>query len=336
MKIVFNFCLVIALLIPAVNVWAGLFNKNVEADPNKEYRLSETDGPWLILVTSFAGPTGQQDANALVFDLRKNHKLNAFQYEKTFVHDINKDFERVQNPLSRNVKKYQTQGSVQEYVVVVGNFQSMDEKSFKETLEKVKKCNPASLKPNPMLKRQPTEPFIRAFGCANPLLPPENQRGTVDKFIESINIKRPYTLLRNPRRYTVQIATFTGHVVIKQDEINAIENGKQQFSKRKVSELELGEKAAVKLCQTLRDQGIEAYEFHDRYASIVTVGSFDSYGRKYPNGLEEMDPQILQIIQRYQGKPVSGQMVSYEPVRIGGIECDVQPKVIEVPRCQRR
>jgi hypothetical protein len=335
MKTIFNFCLVVALLVPAADIWAGLFSKNVEADPNKEYRLAETDGPWLILVTTFAGPTGQQDANALVFDLRKNYKLNAFQYEKIFVHDINKDFERIQDPNSKRVKKYKTPGTVQEFAVVVGNFQSMDEKSFKETLEKVKKCKPASLKPNPMLRQQPAEPFAGAFGCVNPLQPPENRRGTVDKFIESINIKRPYTLLRNPRRYTVQIATFTGHVVIKQDEIKDIENGKRQFSNRKVSELELGEKAAVKLCQTLRDQGVEAYEFHDRYASIVTVGSFDSYGRKYPNGLEEMDPQVLQVIQRYQGKPVTGQSLSYEPVKVGGIECDVQPKVIEVPRCQR-
>jgi hypothetical protein len=47
-----------------------------------------------------------------------------------------------------------------------------------------------------------------------------------------------------------------------------------------------------------------------------------------------MDPQVQQIIQQYQGQvDVDGK--SYKPVIINKVECDMLPKVIEVPRPRR-
>jgi hypothetical protein len=100
----------------------------------------------------------------------------------------------------------------------------------------------------------------------------------------------------------------------------------------KKSELELGALAAEKLCKALRNRGVEAYEFHERYGSMVTVGSFDHYSQRLPDGSIDLDPQIKQIIHQYQGQ-LTGK--SYKPVIIDNIECDMQPRVIEVPRVRR-
>ena len=62
--------------------------------------------------------------------------------------------------------------------------------------------------------------------------------------------------------------------------------------------VEAAEKAH-KLTEALRAKGVEAYEFHDRSSSIVTIGSFDSVGTPQPNGQIELNPQIHAIMQQY-------------------------------------
>ena len=299
--------------------------KNVEADPQKEYTLTEMEGPYLIFAAAFSGPTARQDAKSLVLELRKTYKWHAFTYEKTFTFDVNKDFKQAKNPYTGMTAKYKNPGGRTEYAVLIGNFSSLDDKQFEKTLAEVQKCQPASLK-----GKGSATPFSMAFGLPNPLLPPETQRGVVDAFIVSLNKDRQYSLLRNPRRYTVQIATFTGDTVFEKN--SAVLDKVSPASPKKMTKLEMGELAAVALCKALREQGVEAYEFHDRYASIVTVGSFDQYAWRQPNGTETMNPLVAKVIQQYQGQ-VSGS--SHKPVIIKGIECDVQPRVIEVPRPRR-
>ena len=53
----------------------------------------------------------------------------------------------------------------------------------------------------------------------------------------------------------------------------------------------------------LRAKGYEVYQFHDRYSSIVTIGSFKSPGRALPNGQLELDPEIQKIIDTFKAKP---------------------------------
>ena len=250
--------------------------KSVEADPKNEYNLTEMEGPYLIFAAAFSGPNAQQEAHALVLELRKTRKWLAYVYKKEFVFDVNKDFKEAQNPYTGRTAKYKTANGGTEYAVLIGNFPSLDDNQFEKTLADVRKFQPATLK-----SRGTPTPMLFAFGLPNPMLPPENQRGVVDPFIESINLKRPYTLLRNPRRYTVQIATFTGHTLYQK---GAEATDKFSSGNSKKSELEMGEQAAVVLCKALRERGVEAYEFHDRYASIVTVGGFDQHSRQLANG----------------------------------------------------
>src|SRR5581483_6292904 len=91
----------------AAQPWEVINFKHVEADPSKSYELTEKNGPWLIMVATFAGDIpvdnphsafnsqspapkrttvsdAEQDAHDLVLDLRKNFKLNAYFCAKTF------------------------------------------------------------------------------------------------------------------------------------------------------------------------------------------------------------------------------------------------------------
>ena len=302
---------------PLRNIGDSIRNigKTVEADPNKNYTLTEMEGPFLILTSVFSGPNAQQDAHNLVLELRKSYKWNAYLYEKTFQFDAQKDFKHANNPYNGKATRYRNSGGQTEFAVLIGNFPSLDDRQFEKILADVRKCQPESLR-----GRGPTNPFAMAFGLANPMLPPEHQRGVVDAFIESINKDRPYSLLRNSRRYTVQIATYTGQIEFKS--ASSPLNKLPVINPKKKTALEMGEQAAAELCKTLRNRGIEAYEFHDRYASIVTVGSFDQ-----PN-----HPAIQQIIQQYQARIVDGKP---QIIVIDGIECDPVPVVIEVPRIRR-
>jgi hypothetical protein len=85
----------------------------------------------------------------------------------------------------------------------------------------------------------------------------------------------------------------------------------------------------------LRERGIEAYEFHDRTESIVTIGSFESEGTLLPNGTVEINPEMFKIVQQYRAVPreIPGRgAVGLQPVSLAGITFDVQPIPMPVPR----
>ena len=289
--------------------------RNVVADPQQEYALTEKEGPYLIFAAAFTGPNAQQTAHAVVLELRQVKKWHAYVYEMKFEFNASKDFQQARNPYTRTTIQYKNPGGGSEYAVLIGNFPSLEDRQLERTLADVRKYQPEVLRG----RGSPT-PFSMALSLHNPMLPPPNQRGIVDPFVERINKDRPYSLLRNPRRYTVQIATFTGQTVYEK---SSAALDKLPDNNRKMTELEMGERAAIALCQALRNRGIEAYEFHDRYASIVTVGGFDSV---------ERNPQVQQIIQQFQARVVDR---SQRIVVIDGIECDPTPVIIEVPRTQR-
>ena len=298
---------------PFRNIGESLRNigRTVEADQNKEYSLTEAAGPFLIFATALAGPTARQDANALVLELRSKYKWNAFVFEKDFTNTTKQAYRQTG---VRPIRQPETQ-----FAVLIGNFTSLEDNQFKKTLEDVRKCQPESLKG----KTSTTAfSFPMAYGLANPMSPTDMQRGTVDDFIVSIN-GGPYSLLRNPRRYTVQIATFMGRAVVDPQNIRAIEAGKTSFDQEE-SALAIAGRAAIDMCNFLRAHGVEAYDFHDRHSSIVTVGSFDQSGRQLPDGTMVADPFIQQIMQQYQGQVINK------------IQCDRQPRLIEVPRVARK
>ncbi len=93
---------------------------------------------------------------------------------------------------------------------------------------------------------------------------------------------------------------------------------------------------AHKITEALREKGVEAYEFHDRYASIVTIGSFDSVGVPRADGKIEINPAMHSIIKTYgaEAKLLPGQVTPQlsKPKSIEGVPFDVSPVPVEVPR----
>ena len=96
---------------------------------------------------------------------------------------------------------------------------------------------------------------------------------------------------------------------------------------------EAAEKAHT-LTEALRLKGYEAYEFHDRYQSIVTVGSFNSAGTPRADGKIEINPAIHRIMQQFgataalPGQPPGAMKVT----SLLGISFDIQPIPVEVPK----
>ena len=91
---------------------------------------------------------------------------------------------------------------------------------------------------------------------------------------------------------------FTGRVIADQREINLINKQGKELDGRL-------EEAALKahvVTEALRMKGYEAYEFHDRYASIVTVGSFQSEGSMGLDGKVHLDPEIEAVIEQFKAK----------------------------------
>ena len=129
-------------------------------------------------------------------------------------------------------------------------------------------------------------PMGHAFIATNPLLPPEffATKG-VDKLVLEMNKDVPNSLLDNKGQYTVKVATFTGAVLLDQKKIEEVEHGKRMASRL----AEAAEKAH-KLTTALREKGYDAYEFHDRESSIVTVGSFESVGSQNIDGQFNVHP----------------------------------------------
>ena len=88
--------------------------------------------------------------------------------------------------------------------------------------------------------------------------------------------------------------------------------------------------------EAFRAKGYEAYEFHDRYASMVTIGSFNSVGTPRADGKIEINPQAHTIMQTFgaERKTVPGQVAAQvgNPKFEAGIALDIQPMLVEVPK----
>ena len=170
-----------------------------------------------------------------------------------------------------------------------------------------------------------------AFVTTNPILPADYYvpKG-LDPLVVKANEGVQHSLLDCPGKYTVQVATFTGRVITDQKEIAAIERGKEIDSQLAKAAL-----MAHNLTEALRAKGYEAYEFHDRSASIVTVGSFNSVGQSSANNVTELDPRIKAVIDQFKSDAGAGTVAGQPAIRaktLVGIPFDPQPVVVHVPK----
>ncbi len=329
MRILFG--ILIALLISGLWTPDAALAK-IEAVKGKQYNLTRKHGPWMVMVAVFKEPheemkteglTPEQAADELVYELRlKGIPAYTFRRESTF-ETIN-TVDRMQQSKRAKYKLHT------EICVLAGNYQGpeADRELAKRTLAWLKEYHPKCLDGG-IYKQTPGQPGLLsgAFLTINPMLDPEEVKRS-QKQVELVRYNRhfDYSLLDNPGKYTMVVASFYPNSVTLV--------GSNSNSERKLSDKgNFGEAAnqAWQVARMLREHGDEAYVYHDHKRSIVTVGSFDT----------QHDPRIGDIRKKFGARVVNdnngnpqilGEMLVL-PSREGQWICtfDPEPALIEVP-----
>ena len=329
-------------------LWALLPFRSIDADPDKSYVLTPEAGPWLVMVGSFNGPGAEKQAAELVLELRRRFKLESYMHRQTY------DFSKPVVGIGINQfgqprqMRYEHDKRFDEIAVLVGHFDSIEDSDAQSTLDQIKHLKPDCLdlkrqegtsqryallrylysQVNLSAEKQSRGPMGKAFLTINPLLPRDQvARNKLDPFVVRMNEDVPFNLLKNPALFTVRVASFRGKVVID------LERNFEQNAKLSNQLVEAAEKAH-RLTNILRSKGVDAYEFHDRHESIVTIGSFNTVGTPRRDGKIEIDPRILRIIETYKARqeqlPGSRQ-IGIVPRTLTGISFDIQPTPVRVP-----
>ncbi len=302
-------------------------NSIADGPARGNFSLAQEDGPWLIVAASFSGEGAEEQAGELARELRERYRL------KTYIHEMS--FKLSDEPLGRGLdeygapvsRRYQRGDRVREQAVLIGDFTSIDDDDAQRTLEQIKTLEPDALNVDAtktsqsmaqvrrfedavlekLGKPRKRGPMAQAFFTRNPLLPREYfvPKG-IDPFVAKMNEGVEHSLLDCPGNYTVQVATFRGKTVLQTSAENADQasaSKKQSFwNRRKQVEdnplVEAAENAHL-LAKELRAHGFEAYEFHDRTESIVTIGSFAQAGTRLADGRALVAPGIQRIIETF-------------------------------------
>jgi hypothetical protein len=348
---VFSGFLAIAGTSSAAPPWEAMAPfKRIDADPNNAYPVAETNGPWMIVATTFHGESAEKQAQDLVHELRKKFKLPAYSYKQRYDYsgkERGRGFDRFGRP---KVMKYQSNVAYDEVAVLVGDYDTIDDPRAERALQKIKYLQPDALHGEKetnggeafssireMYRNVTTSkdnrkkgPMGHAFVATNPLLPKEYfVTPGVDKLVLEMNQGVEHSLLDCPGKYSVKVATFNGAALVDPKKIKAVEKGKPLGS-RLVDAAE----DAHKLTEALRKANVEAYEFHDRDKSIVCVGSFKRVGIEHPDGRLEMDPQVRQIVDRFTAdqQKIRESKGSVNPHTFADVPLDVEPQPYEVPK----
>lgn len=373
--------------------WNPFARKKAEAPAAAaSQQLSEQSGPWLIVATTFSGDGAEQQARELSRELSATLELPTYVHEMTF--DFVKDGERLGRGVDKYgnaVKmKYRSGESRKEWAVLVGDFPAVDDPLAEDRLQDIKRMKPRSLDPatagdtaqnyadirraqqlilQQRGKQVTNGPMRTAFITRNPLLPEEYfvPKG-VDEFVAKLNKGIDHSLLDAPGRYSVKVATFKGR-----GQLVGATNARSSHARKNRGKddplLEAGWNAHL-LCEAMRDAGWEAYEFHNRQESYVTVGSFDrvevggqptpevmkimrTFGAHFPGPstpldqgrsavktakAEEVRQQFNQLFTSEVGRIAGGLNPKYANVVIDErkpprpVPFDVHPYVVEAPR----
>jgi hypothetical protein len=299
-----------------------------------DFVLTQENGPWLIIAATFSGPGSEDQARALAQELRDQHQMPAYVHEMSFKLGDDQPGRGLDNYGAPVRHRYRRGDQVRELAVLVGNFTSIDDPTAQKALDQIKLLQPTALNveadkttqtmarvrqaEDAMLeklgKSRKRGPMSQAFLTRNPLLPREYfvPKG-VDPFVAKMNSGVEHSLLECPGRQTIKVATFRGKSILQTS--GQEETSKSFWGRRKDDGdnplVEAAENAHL-LTNELRANGWEAYEFHDRTESIVTIGSFEQVAERLPDGRVVVAPEAHKIVQTFDASydtpadPISG------------------------------
>jgi hypothetical protein len=284
----------LSALVALWSVAPGIDLFAIEAVRGKSYELTREHGPWMIMVGSFRnvpkdrreeGLTAEEAAQELVYELRAAG-IPAYTY--------------AQGAVVEKIHTVDRQGRDDERIfaaqrdmvcVLAGNWKEIDDKEGQKALAAIKKYHPKFMKQEKsgaIFRETPGRkgPLGGAFMTINPLLTPEEvAQRKLDPELARINSNSMFSLTNCKKKYSVQVATFTG----KQSMQVAAAQFDRKLQDRNSYSLNHAGEDAMQLAKYLREQKVEAYVHHDWYQSIVTVGGFDSLS----------DPGIVQAARQF-------------------------------------
>lgn len=333
----------------------------IEADPSKTYTLDKAHGPWMVMVANFQrwgsntketeGNTPLEAAQALVLELRKL-KIPAYVYEVKGKNESVNPEDRLGR--EQRMKNMRVLDSV---CVLAGNYPTIDDVKAQQTLKYLKQFHPKSFENGVMYGKSPGRPgpLSKAFLTPNPLLTQEEldaAKQAIDPLLVNLNHGEQFSLYESPGKYSLVVARFSGKSI---NVVNETMEKAESYFEKEVSDLDLAALSARNLVRALRSREplsvsghpqfaefsqycrLEAYVWHDRTYSVVTVGSFES-----PN-----DPKIRELLKLfgpksevvYSGTPSAG--IRYLPVKQDEgdfiyIPFEPVPQLMAVPNAKKK
>lgn len=276
----------LAMLALIAASFATTASAKIEAVRGKEYRLTKQHGPWMIVVASLQdregegsanGKTAEEAADELIFELRQK-RIPAYKFR----------MKRTMTPIDGRIEHGRVAAGGQ-VSVIAGNYAAVNSDSATKSLAWIKAYYPKCLADGGVWKKTPGRPgpLSGAFLTINPLLSPDEVAAMANrspegrkesaerrKLLRSLNAGNPYPLHSCKGSYSLIVARFAGKSVT---DVGQGEKSMQLVKKFTVGdELDKAGRDAWELCNVLRGEGVDAYLWHTRYESIVTVGTFQT------------------------------------------------------------
>jgi hypothetical protein len=287
-----------------------------------DYTITQNNGPWMIVAASFSGEGAERQAGELAQELRGQSHIAAYVHEMSFKFGDENPGQGLDNYGAPTRRHYRRGDHAREIAVLVGDFPSIEDPEAQQMLNRIKTLEPQALNVDAkqttqtmvqvrqyedsikekLGKGKKRGPMGQAFFTRNPLLPREYfvPKG-VDPFVAKMNEGVEHSLLDCPGQKTIQVATFRGKTILQTT--SKSDAGSKSFWGTKKHDdsnplIEAAENAHL-MTKELRAHGFEAYEFHDRTESIVTIGSFDDVTQRLPDGRVVVVPKVQKIVQTF-------------------------------------
>lgn len=339
LMLAFCFCLMMSSSLQAARI---------DATKGRDYPISRDHGPWMIMVASLSEPPEQRRkegitpdsaAAELVYALRKIG-IPAYAYRRGEVQEEIQAASRT----GRTAKAH-FRAQKESVCVLAGNYKGIEDTVAQKTLAYIKgltfeKLNLQSWEQDGVFRATPGQPgpFSGAFLAVNPLLSLEEIAARrKDPLLLKLNAGGDNSIMENKGKYTLVVASFKGR-----HQAQVGESGyRQALDSFQISgTLDNAAERAWKVARILRDgpqegtqkgRRFEAFVFHDRYQSVVTIGSFSS----------PQDPAIQQIRQLFEAKVHRGtngkSFTTGESLMVPGnppetVVFDPVPRLMEVPK----
>jgi hypothetical protein len=253
---------------------------NLPTEPVEPYLLTKQAGPFMVIAHTFRGPDAVRWAQALAMELRSSHQLMAYIYFKK-IKPMNSNVRGVpptSNPEDGEgrISEPEIYRIYDEAVVLVGDKPTM--KEAEDLLKFVKKIKPATLSNVPSIFPWRTGAGLKnAIVTANPLIPAQELFAREsDPLVEAMN-KGPYSIYNCPGPYTLVVARFVGRSAFGEGDKDFLKDDNLKTSPlaKATDDAELMA-AELNKDPQFKQAGYQAYVYHDRNKSVVTLGHFNN------------------------------------------------------------